>query len=394
MAVVRRFLRPPAGSFFLFGPRGTGKSTWLAQEFPDALRFDLLAPDVLRALQARPERLRERIDAVANASTVVIDEVQKAPQLLDVVHALVEERPDLRFVLTGSSARKLRHGAANLLGGRLVAAQMTPFLAAELGSDFDLQRALEQGLVPLVWRALDPQGTLAAYASLYLQEEVQAEALVRQVGDFARFLEVISFSHGSQLNLAGLAREAEIPRKRAESYLAILEDLLLGFCLPVFQRRARRQLVQHSKFYFFDTGVFRSLRPCGPLDAPEEIEGMALEGLVAQHLRAVAQLRAGGAQLAFWRTRSGLEVDFVLYGPGVFLAVEVKRRARIERRDLAALKAFGEDYPEAERLLLSLCPEPMLIDGVRCEPLEPWLQRLRPDASGFSAGSASPLPPP
>lgn len=232
--------------------------------------------------------------------------------------------------------------------------------------------------MPLVWQAPDPAATLAAYAGLYLQEEVRAEALVRQVGDFARFLEVISFSHGSQLNLASLAREAEIPRKRAESYLAILEDLLLGFRLPVFQRRAQRQLVQHQKFYIFDAGVFRSLRPRGPLDGPEEMEGATLEGLVAQHLRALCQLRPGGASLSFWRTRAGLEVDFVLYGPELFLAIEVKRSARVHHRDLAALKAFGEDYPEAQLLLLSFHPEPLRIDGIRCEPLEPWLRQLRP----------------
>ena len=376
MATIRRFLRPPAGHFFLFGPRGTGKSTWLAQEFPDALRLDLLAPDVLRTYQARPERLRERIAAEPGVNTVVIDEVQKAPQLLDVVHSLVEERAGPRFVLTGSSARKLRHGAANLLGGRLVAAHMPPFLAAELGDAFDLQRALQIGLVPLVWQAPDPAATLAAYASLYLQEEVQAEALVRQVGDFARFLEVISFSQGSLLNLAALAREAEIPRKRAESYLGILEDLLLGYRLPVFQRRAQRQLVQHQKFYLFDAGVFRSLRPRGPLDAPEEIDGMALEGLVAQHLRALCQLRADGTSLSFWRTRAGLEVDFVLYGPDLFMAVEVKRSARVHRRDLSALRAFREDYPEATCCLVSFAPEPLVIDGIRCEPLEPWLRAL------------------
>jgi predicted AAA+ superfamily ATPase len=376
MATVRRFLRPPAGHFFLFGPRGTGKSTWLAQEFPDALRLDLLSPDVLRTYQARPERLRERIAAEPGVNTVVIDEVQKAPQLLDVVHSLVEERAGPRFVLTGSSARKLRHGAANLLGGRLVAAQMPPFLAAELGEAFDLQRALQIGLVPLVWEAPDPAATLAAYASLYLQEEVQAEALVRQVGDFARFLEVISLSQGSLLNLAALAREAEIPRKRAEGYLGILEDLLLGYRVPVFQRRAQRQLVQHQKFYLFDSGVFRSLRPRGPLDAPEEIEGMALEGLVAQHLRALCQLRADGTSLSFWRTRAGLEVDFVVYGPDVFMAVEVKRSARVHRRDLSALRAFREDYPEADCCLVSFAAEPLLMDGIRCEPLDPWLRSL------------------
>jgi predicted AAA+ superfamily ATPase len=378
MAVVRRFLQPPAGGFFLFGPRGTGKSTWLAQVFPGALHLDLLAPEVLRSLQARPERLRERLNAMPAADTVVIDEIQKAPQLLDVVHSLIEERPSLRFVLTGSSARKLRHGAANLLGGRLVSASMPPFLAAELGSAFDLTRALQIGLVPLIWQAADPQASLAAYASLYLQEEVQAEALVRQIGDFGRFLEVISFSQASQLNLAALAREAEIPRKRAESYLTILEDLLLSFRLPVFQRRAQRQLVQHQKFFYFDAGIYRALRPRGPLDAPQEIEGLALETLVAQHLRALCQLRRRGESLSFWRTRAGLEVDFVIYGPDRFWAIEVKRSHRIDRRDLAGLRAFGDDYPEAECLLLSFAPEPLLIDGIRCEPIEPWLRQLRP----------------
>ncbi|MFO0038101.1 MAG: ATP-binding protein [Synechococcaceae cyanobacterium] len=393
MAAVRRFLQPPAGGFFLFGPRGTGKSTWLAQQFPNAVRLDLLDPAVLRAYQARPERLKERLAASPEADTLVIDEVQRAPQLLDVVHSLLEDHTVLenhtvwkgqaapRFVLTGSSARKLRHGAANLLAGRLVEAAMPPFLAAELGDAFDLPRALQIGLVPLIWQASDPAATLAAYASLYLQEEVQAEAMVRQIGDFSRFLEVISFSQASQLNLASLSREAEIPRKRAESYLGILKDLLLAFEVPVFQKRAQRQLVQHAKFFFFDVGVYRSLRPRGPLDAPEEIEGVALESLVAQHLRAFCQLRGRGETLHFWRTRSGLEVDFVVYGPDVFWAIEVKRRARLERRDLAALQAFGADYPQAQRWLLSLAPEPLAIDGIRCEPLEEWLRQLQPQAA-------------
>ena len=384
MAAVRRFLQPPAGGFFLFGPRGTGKSTWLAQQFPNAVRLDLLDPAVLRAYQARPERLKERLAASPEADTVVIDEVQRAPQLLDVVHSLLEDRTFWsgqaapRFVLTGSSARKLRHGASNLLAGRLVEAAMPPFLAAELGDTFNLSRALQIGLVPLIWEASDPAATLAAYASLYLQEEVQAEALVRQIGDFSRFLEVISFSQASQLNLASLAREAEIPRKRAESYLGILKDLLLAFEVPVFQKRAQRQLVQHAKFFFFDVGVYRSLRPRGPLDGPEEIEGVALESLVAQHLRAFCQLRRRGETLHFWRTRSGLEVDFVVYGPDVFWAIAVKRRARIERRDLAGLQAFGKDYPQAQRWLLSLAPEHLMIDGIRCEPLDAWLRQFHP----------------
>ncbi|MFS6826041.1 ATP-binding protein [Cyanobium sp. ATX-6F1] len=324
MAAVQRCLQEPAGSFFLFGPRGTGKSTWLRQVHGTAYWLDLLNPEAQRLHQARPERLRERLAAEPTISTVVIDEVQKVPALLDVVHSLVEERPGLRFVLTGSSARKLRRGSWNLLAGRLVAASMHPFLASELGAAFSLERALRIGLVPLVLEAADPEQTLRAYTSLYLREEVQAEALVRDLGGFARFLEGISFSHGSTLNLSAVARECQVGRKTVESYLGILEDLLLAFRVPVFSRRAQRQLVAHEKFFYFDAGVFRSLRPAGPLDAPAEIEGMALEGLVAQHLRAWMAYRGSIDKLFYWRTKAGREVDFVVYGPESFAALEVE----------------------------------------------------------------------
>lgn len=380
MAVFGRFFQAPAGSFFLFGPRGTGKSTWLRQRLADALWLDLLDPELQRLYQARPERLGERIAAEASARTVVIDEVQKAPALLDVVHALVERRPELRFVLTGSSARKLRRGSWNLLAGRLVEATLHPFMAAELGEAFDLQRALAVGLVPLVVQAADPARTLAAYASLVLQQEVRAEALVRDVGAFARFLEAISFAHGSPLNLAAVARECGVSRKTVEGYLEILEDLLLAFRVPAFQRRAQRQLVAHPKFFYFDAGVYRSLRPAGPLDAPAEIEGMGLEGLVAQHLRAWIAYRGGTETLHYWRTRAGREVDFVVYGPGTFVALEVKCSRSVQRRDLSGLKAFRDDYPESEAALLHLGPEPLRVDGIDCLPLEGFLRGMTPSA--------------
>ena len=378
LEVVRRFLQEPAGSFFLFGPRGTGKSTWLRQAHGSAYRLDLLDPEAQRLHQARPERLRERVSAEPGIAMVVIDEVQKVPALLDVVHALVEEQPDLRFVLTGSSARKLRRGSWNLLAGRLVSASMHPFLAAELGVDFSLDRALRFGLVPLVWEAIDPEQTLRAYASLYLREEVQAEALVRDLGGFARFLEAISFSHGSTLNLSAVARECQVGRKSVESYLGILEDLLLAFRLPVFSRRAKRQVVAHEKFYYFDAGVFRSLRPAGPLDSPAEIEGMALEGLVAQHLRAWIAYRRSGDQLFYWRTKAGREVDFVVYGPDSFTALEVKRSRQLHSGDLQGLKAFQADYPEARVALLYLGQEPLRIDGILCLPCGTFLQGVDP----------------
>jgi len=365
----------------LLGPRGTGKSTWLRERWPAALHLDLLDAATQRGLQARPERLEDLILGRPDADVVVIDEVQRVPALLDVVHRWIESGPrPRRFVLTGSSARKLRRGAANLLAGRLVRAEMHPFMAAELGPAFDLQRALQLGLVPLVWSAPEPEAALRSYAALYLREEVQAEALVRDVGAFARFLEAISFSHGGLLNLAEVARECEVGRKTVEGYVEILEDLLLGFRVPVFSRRARRQLVAHDKFYIFDAGVYRSLRPAGPLDRPEEIGGHALEGLVAQHLRAWIGYRGGAERLHHWRTRAGTEVDFVVYGPGTFAALEVKRSARVDRRDLRALKAFLEDYPEADAALLYLGREPLVLEGIPVLPCETFLRGLQPGA--------------
>lgn len=378
-----RFFRCPNGSFFLFGPRGTGKSTWLRLAWPEAVWVDLLDPGAQRTYQARPERLRELIAGRRNVREVIVDEVQKVPALLDVVHQLTETDRNLRFVLAGSSARKLRRGGSNLLAGRLVEASMHPFMAAELGDAFSLRRALEIGLVPLIWNAQDPAATLRAYASLYLREEVQAEALVRDVGAFARFLEAISFSHGGLLNLAEVARECQVGRKTVEGYLGILEDLLLSFRVPVFARRAKRHLVAHDKFYFFDTGVYRSVRPAGPLDRPEEIEGMALEGLVAQHLRAWVAYRAAGAQLYYWRTKSGSEVDFVIYGPDVFVAVEVKRAASVHGKDLRALRAFRDDYPEAQVCLIYAGKERLAIDGIPCIPFEDFLMGLHPDRAAL-----------
>jgi len=378
METSGRFLQPHAGSFFLFGPRGTGKSTWLRALRETAVWIDLLDPETLRLFQARPERLIERIAAQPMATDVVIDEVQKVPALLDVVHKLVEGARPLRFILTGSSARKLRRGAANLLAGRLTELHMHPFMAAELGAAFDLQRAMETGLVPLIWSAVQPENTLRAYASLYLQEEVQAEALVRNVGAFARFLEAISFSHGSMLNLAEVARECQVGRKTVEGYLEILEDLLLSFRIPVFTRRAKRHMVAHDKFFYFDAGVYRSLRPKGPLDSPQEMEGMALEGLVAQHLRAWASYRAVPTELFYWRTKSGSEIDFVLYGADVFVAIEVKRSRQVHSTDLRALKAFGEDYPEAKLCLLYMGQEELKMGEVLCMPCDNFLRTLHP----------------
>ena len=378
MEFVSRFFQLPDRSCFLFGPRGTGKSTWLRDRLPDALFLDLLEPQLHRSLSARPERLRELLAGSPGKETVVIDEIQRVPDLLTVVHAVMEEPSPPRFVLTGSSARKLRRGGVDLLGGRAADRTMHPFMAAEL-PEFDLGRALRIGLLPLVVGASDPADVLDGYASLYLDQEVRAEGLTRNIGAFTRFLEAVSFSHGAQLNISAVARECEVERKVVAGYVGILQDLLLAFRLPVFRKRAKRATVTHEKLYLFDAGVFRSLRPKGPFDRPEEIDGQALEGLVAQHLRAWVAYSTHDVDLFFWRTRAGTEIDFVVYGETGLQAFEVKSAGRVHSTDLRALRAFREDYPEAETALLYRGRERLRIDGVWCLPVQDFLCRMLPD---------------
>jgi len=378
LELLSRFFEPPQDSFFLFGPRGTGKSTWAGQAFEHALKLDLLQPDLFRSLSARPERLRELVEGNPDKTEVVVDEIQKIPSLLTVVHSLIEEKKPRRFVLTGSSARKLRRTGVDLLAGRARNCSLHPFMAAELKDRFDFARALRYGLLPLMWAVEEPASALEAYVALYLKEEVQAEGLVRNLGNFSRFLEVISFSHATCLNISNVSRECEIERKVVEGYIEILEDLLLAFRVPVFSKRAKRAVAMHPKFYLFDAGVFQTLRPRGPLDRVEEIGGAALEGLVAQHLRAWIAYGRSDHQLYFWRTRSGQEVDFILYGPNVFWAIEVKNTDRVRSEGLRALRAFQDDYPACKALFLYRGKERIKQHGILCVPCEEFLQCLEP----------------
>ncbi|MFH0948089.1 MAG: AAA family ATPase [Elusimicrobiota bacterium] len=377
--IIPRIFVPQKYNFFLFGPRGTGKTTYLKQNYPDAIWVDLLEPDVFRLYGAYPERLREIVLAHPDKKTVVIDEIQRLPELLNVIHLLIEKKVHKQFILTGSSSRKLKKTGVDLLAGRVIKKTMHPFMAAELGEKFNINNALNQGLLPLVVSAQNPEDVLRTYASLYVREEVQAEGLVRNIGNFSRFLEAVSFSHGSVLNITNVARDCEVERKVVEGYIAILEDLLLAFRLPVFEKRAKRAVVSHPKFYFFDAGVYRSLRPSGPLDKSEEIGGSALEGLVAQHLISWNSYSGEKNKVNFWRTASGSEVDFVVYGEKVFWAIEVKNTSRIRLEDLRPLKSFKEDYPESTAYFLYRGKERIMKNGILCIPCDEFLLKLDPE---------------
>jgi predicted AAA+ superfamily ATPase len=292
---------------------------------------------------------------------------------------LIEEYKTHQFILTGSSARKLRRGGVNLLAGRAILTHFHPFTAAELGNAFALDKALQNGLVPLIVSAKEPHKTMAAYVALYLKEEVKEEGLVRDIGAFARFLEVVSFSHGSVFNLSNIARECQVSRKIVENYLSIMEDLLIGYKLPVFAKRAKRAMTAQPKFYLFDAGVYHHLRPRGPLDSPDEIGGVALEGLVMQHLRAWCDYSDKQLSCYFWRTRGGAEVDFIVYGEGHFHAVEVKNSRHVHPKSLRSLKTFRKDYPEADAILVYRGEDKLVIDGILCCPAEEFLLGLTPN---------------
>jgi predicted AAA+ superfamily ATPase len=286
-----------------------------------------------------------------------------------------------RFILMGSSARKLRAADVNLLGGRAIRKNIYPFLLAEITDSYSFEQALQYGMLPLVLQSDHKPETLDAYISLYMQQEVYQESLVRNIGDFARFLEAASFSQGAVLNISNIGRDCGVGRKTVEGYLQILYDILLAFELPVFRKKAVRAMSAHPKFYFFDAGVFRALRPKGPLDRPEEIGGAALEGLVAQHLRAWIDYSGSGYTLSYWRSLRGLEVDFVLYGDAGFYAFEVKNSNRLRPSDLTGLTEFGEDYPESRRILLYRGSERLLEQGILMLPVDTFLAALRPDVA-------------
>ncbi len=365
---------PKKESFFLLGPRGTGKSTWTRAALPDAFTIDLLDYSIYAELLSHPDRL-EPIIAASRKTTIIIDEIQRVPALLDEVHRLIEKRR-WRFVLTGSSARKLRRGGVNLLAGRARTLSMHPLTAAELGDHFDIARSVRVGHLPTAQTAEDPESYLKSYVGTYLREEVQAEALTRNLEAFSRFLVASSFSQASVLSISATARDLGISRKTVEGYFDLLDDLLLSSRLPVFTRRAKREVTAQPKFYYFDVGVFRALRPRGPLDAVEEIDGASIETLVYQELRATNDNLGLGYALSFWHTRDHREVDFILYGERGLLAFEVKRSSIYRESDLASLRLFQKDYPMARCHLLYGGTRAYEVEDIRVLPLASALPDL------------------
>ena len=322
--MLSRICNAPEQSFFLLGPRGTGKSTWLRTAFPDAHVIDLLSEEIYQRLLANPGHFAAELRSVPDGRWVVVDEVQRLPNLLNEVHRFIEEKR-LQFVLCGSSARRLKRAGVNLLAGRALHRSMHPFVPEEIGSRFNLEEALQFGLLPIVWDSTAKAETLSAYAQLYLKEEIQAEALVRNLPGFARFLPLAALFHGQMVNVSNMAREAGVARTTAIGYLEILEETLLCFRLPAYEARLRVRERKVPKWYWCDPGLARVMKRTTASPAPEE-RGALFEGLVAQLIRAYKDYRFICDDIYYWAPsgRSGIEVDFLLTRGANLIAVEAK----------------------------------------------------------------------
>lgn len=363
-----RLLAPnKKNSVLLFGPRATGKTTWALNYYPDALKFDLLDSETYKELLARPNRLGDYIPPNFKGQ-VLIDEIQRIPELLNEVHRLIESRK-LVFVLTGSSARKLRRKGHNLLAGRALSYHMHPLTALEMKDDFSVERALVRGTLPMAQHD-DYEKYLHTYVQTYLEQEILQEGLTRNLSAFSRFMEVASLSQGQVLNVSNVAREAGIERSVVTGYFEILRDLLIGYFLPPFTKKAKRRLISHPKFYYFDPGVYRAIRPTGPYDMPGELGGVSLETLVHQQINAVNDLLELGYKMYYFRTSTGVEVDFVLYGKNGIKAIEVKATERFQDNMLDGLKKFRADYPEAKLFLLYGGERKLFVDDVTVLPIQ------------------------
>ena len=384
--MFQRFLDLPAlvaeRSVFLLGPRQTGKSTLLRASFPDALFLDLLDAQTFRSLAVAPNLIGERARALKGRHRVVIvDEIQKLPELLDEIHRLMELDRSLRFILTGSSARKLRTRGRNLLGGRAGLVRMHPIAYPELGTAgprHSWADMLRWGGLPSVLDSKTSKDDLQAYVGLYLQEEIRAEGLARSVPNFSRFLETAAAMNGEILNYTKLGNDAQLSPRTVRDYFQILQDTLVGDLLPPFQRTRTRKAVATEKFYFFDVGVTNALVERWTVSPRTPEYGRALEHLVGREIRASIDYLRNDRHLFFWRSLSRLEVDFVLAeGQKPVAAIEVKASRSVSPQDLKGLRAFAEDWPRVRKVVVSLEPHPRTTeDGVEILPVEEFLARL------------------
>ena len=359
-------------SVFLFGPRQTGKSTYLAHKYPDSPCYSLLQAGTYLDFSRDPARLgRELAVADVAGRPVIIDEIQKLPALLDEIHLLIEKQR-IKFILTGSSARKLRKAGVNLLGGRAAKVTFHPLTHRELGGEFDLDRALQYGTIPSVWRSAQPWEDLKDYVDTYLREEIMAEGLSRNLPVFSRFLETAALCSGQMINFAKIGSDAQVAHTTAYEYFQILKDTLIAYEVPPFRRTVKRKAIATAKYYFFDNGVTRYLQGRDRLTRQDADFGTALESYCHHELKSFADYHRL-PEVYYWRSASGFEVDFILNGN---IAIEIKSTRHVNAHDLRGLKALAEEKMMRDYLLVSLDKGRQVWDGVTCLPIEDFLREL------------------
>ena len=366
------FLGSGQESLFFWGARQTGKSTLLKTLFPDALWFDLLISREYKRLSAKPDILRETILANLNRQPVIIDEIQRIPDLLNEVHWLISNH-GVRFILSGSSARKILRSGVNLLGGRALRYELYPLVSAEI-PDFDLMRAINNGLLPRHYDATNPQRMISAYIGNYLRDEIVAEARLRDAGTFARFLEAAALTNGEMVNYTNIASDCGVSATTVKEYFQIMEDTLVGRYLPSFQKRPKRRVVTAPKFYLFDVGIANNLLSRGRIEQGTELFGKAFEHFIYQEIYAHSRYSENEYPVYYWRTASQLEIDFVLGDHEV--AIEVKATEQASERHLRGLKAFAEEYTVKKAILISNDPLPRLVGNILILPWKVFLERL------------------
>lgn len=381
MAMYTRELGVPKRSFFLLGPRGTGKTTWLRQKLPEATWYNLLHGQELVRLTRDRTAFRQEVSVLPDGAWVVIDEVQRAPDLLNDVHDVLSKSNTgaINFALTGSSARKLRSVDANLLAGRALSRRFFPLTRSELQSAFDVDRVLSHGSLPEVYQEPDSEvrgSLLEAYVETYLLQEIRAEALAKDLGAFSRYLEVAALSNGQVVNMAGLARNAGVARPTVQGYFEVLVDTLLGSFLPAFQPRVRVKETAHPKFYMFDTGVLRALTRRQNVPLSTEERGALLETYLHHELRAHIHYHGTGGTLSYWRTPNKVEVDFVYQTHRGPVAIECKATDRLRSEDMKGLETFTEQFG-CRGYGVYLGQRPRLVsERIEFLPLELFLSRM------------------
>ena len=339
-------------AMFLFGARQVGKSTLLKERFPNAIFYDLLKSDLRRRLKRNPEAFREALSSQPENTLVIVDEIQKIPDLLDEVHWLMVEKK-LRFILSGSSARKLKRSGANTLGGRAQPRTLFPLVWPEV-TDFEIDKAVQNGMIPRHYMANNVADRIEGYVDVYLKEEIQEEALVQNIEAFERFMEVAAISDGEMINYENIASDCGIAAKTVKSYFQILKDTLIGFEIPAYRKVIKRRLVQAPRFYYFDVGLTNYLLGRNSLKRGTTDYGHAFEHYVIQEIIAYHGYSRPRETVSYWHTYTGIEVDVVIGDAKV--AIEIKSCEEVKTRHKAGLKSFKEEHPDARLILVSLDP--------------------------------------